>query len=271
MTQQPFPGGRVFTLKEAAALLKVSVATVKNYIYQRKIQSIKTPGGHHRVPESQLLALWREIAASQPEPVETAMARPGRQVEEVKQAVRATIHAFVKALDMRDTFVAGHAGRVSRYCLALAKRVGLSEQEQEQLELAALLHDVGKVAISEAILRKAGKLNTQEYATMQRHPELGEHIVAEVEWLKGTQSAIRHHHERYDGHGYPHGLAKDQIPLTARIIAVAETFDALTSRSAYREPLSPKQAYRELKRVAGTQLDPQLVSQFTTLQPLKNI
>jgi len=170
-----------------------------------------------------------------------------------------TIGALLSALDARDGIASGHSRRVANYACALGKAMGFSPKSQRTLELAALLHDVGKILISEQILGKPGKLTDQETYIIRQHPEMGEKIVAGVKFLRETKPFIRHHHERFDGLGYPDGLSGEGIPLEARIIFIAEALDSLRSDSSYRQGRDLQGALAEMKRGAGTQFDPHLV------------
>jgi HD-GYP domain-containing protein (c-di-GMP phosphodiesterase class II) len=137
----------------------------------------------------------------------------------------------------------------------------------DALKWAAILHDVGKIGVSEKILLKPGKLSDDEYARIKEHPEKGYKILKPVAQLSPSMGGILHHHERYDGKGYPHGLSGDAIPLAARMIAVADTFDAITSKRTYRDAKSPEEALAIIESVAGTQLDPNMVALFKTVCP----
>ena len=144
----------------------------------------------------------------------------------------------------------------------MAKKLKLPPQEIESIEVAALLHDIGKIGVQKSILNKPGKLNNEEWREVRRHPEFSYKILKEVNFPWDVKPTIYAHHERYDGKGYPAGLKGEKIPLGARILAVADTFAAMTSDRAYRKGLSKEVAIEELKRVAGTQLDPELVKVF---------
>jgi HD-GYP domain-containing protein (c-di-GMP phosphodiesterase class II) len=157
--------------------------------------------------------------------------------------------------------LAGHSRRVARHALRLARRMGLPKDEIVRLREAAAVHDVGKLGVPREILLKPGGLTMQEFAVIQRHCETGASIVSTLEDPKLT-AIVRHHHERVDGNGYPLGLAGEDIPLGARIVAVADTFDALTSARPYRRPVNRHDAMRELQSCAGTQLDREAVRTF---------
>jgi len=173
-----------------------------------------------------------------------------------------TIGALLNALDARDGIASGHSRRVANYACAIGKTMGFPPESQRTLELAALLHDVGKIMISEQILGKPGKLTDQETYIIRQHPEMGERIVSEVEFLKETKPFIRHHHERFDGLGYPDHLSGESIPLGARVIFVAEAFDSLRSDSPYHHSRDVKEAFAEMERGAETQFDPQILRIF---------
>jgi putative nucleotidyltransferase with HDIG domain len=175
------------------------------------------------------------------------------------------IRALVSALELKDSYTRGHSETVTRYAVALAKRLKLSPEEIESIEVAAVLHDVGKIGVQKTILHKPGKLNGEEWEEIKRHPEFSYKILKEVNFPWNVKPIIYAHHERYDGKGYPAGLKGRKIPLGARILAVADTFAAMTSDRAYRKGLSKEVAIKELKRVAGTQLDPELVKVFVEM------
>lgn len=172
------------------------------------------------------------------------------------------LEALEAAVEAKDSYTRHHMGRVAEYAEAIARRIGLSEAQVEVTVTAGRIHDVGKITVPDAVLLKPGKLTEREYETMKHHAARGAHIADSSDVLKHVAKVVRAHHERYSGGGYPDGLKGDEIPLEARIVAVADTFDALTSTRVYR-PLKPwTDAVAELQRVAGTQLDPQCVAAF---------
>ncbi|HXF50756.1 MAG TPA: HD-GYP domain-containing protein, partial [Dehalococcoidia bacterium] len=166
------------------------------------------------------------------------------------------------AIEAKDVATHGHVSRVGAYALATGRELGLPAWELRSLVLAAQMHDVGKIGTPDAILRKPGPLTDEEYAVIKRHASRGDEIAGRTPALRPLRDAIRHHHERWDGGGYPDGLAGEAIPLFARIIAVADTYDALTSPRPYRPALDHEAAVAELRRVRGTQLDPRCVDAF---------
>jgi HD-GYP domain-containing protein (c-di-GMP phosphodiesterase class II) len=148
------------------------------------------------------------------------------------------------------------------YAMSIAEKLALTDGEKKALRYAAFLHDVGKIGIHEAILAKEGRLTEEEYRMMQSHPSLGADIIKGVEFLEPVVPLVYHHQERYDGKGYPAGLIGEAIPLGARIVAVLDTFDAMTSNRPYRKAMPLEKAIAELRRCAGTQFDPQVVEAF---------
>ena len=179
-----------------------------------------------------------------------------------------TITTLVLTEEAKDPYVRGHSRRVTRCAIELAKELGFSEQECKIIERAGILHDIGKVGIGDAILHKPGKLNEQEWVAIKRHPRRAVEILEPLKFLTEEKEMICHHHERLDGKGYPDRLKGEDIPLGARILTIADTFDAMNSERPYRKPLAEDVIISELKNSAGTQLDPRIVSVFLDL--LKN-
>lgn len=169
------------------------------------------------------------------------------------------VDAFSRTLDAKSTYTCGHSERVAEISLAIAKVLSLSECEQMRIHIGAHLHDIGKIGVPDCILNKPGKLNDIEYAIMKSHPMIGYNIISRVRVLKPMADIVRHHHERMDGKGYPDGLKGDKISLASRIVAIADTFDAMTSQRAYRKKLSVAEAIAELQRHRGTQFDADLI------------
>lgn len=178
-----------------------------------------------------------------------------------------SIDAMVKALEAKDFYTRGHAQRVTIYSVATAKEMGILEQEVEDLRRASVLHDLGKIGVRETVLNKPGKLSPEEFREVVRHPELSVSILEPIPFFRPLLPTVLHHHERYNGRGYPAGLAGDEIPLASRILAVADTFDAMTSTRAYRKALPMEDAVEELRRCAGTQFDPDIVPIFLSCLP----
>ncbi len=169
--------------------------------------------------------------------------------------------ALAEQMDRRDPATALHSSRVASYCGEIARRMGLSPAHAERLRVAGVLHDVGKAALPDSILKKPGPLDEGEWAQMRCHPELGARMVTEP-GLADVRAWMLAHHERPDGRGYPFGLAEPEIPLEARVLAVADAYEAMTSDRVYRPALAPECAQEELRRGAGSQFDPQVVDAF---------
>ncbi len=173
-----------------------------------------------------------------------------------------TIRAFALAVEAKDPYTHGHSENVMKYTIVLAKKLGLNEKEIEKIKYAGLLHDVGKIGISEAILNKPGRLTEEEFAEIKRHPELGARIISDVPFLKSLVPFVLHHHERYDGNGYPHGLAGENIPYGARILCVCDTYEAMTSDRPYRKAMPFEKAVDIIKENRNKQFDPAVADEF---------
>ncbi|MFF1479544.1 HD domain-containing phosphohydrolase [Streptomyces sp. NPDC058301] len=174
-------------------------------------------------------------------------------------AHQATIRALVQAVDIKDTYTRGHSERVGLASVLIARELGMDESRLEVLRFAGILHDVGKLGVPTRLLRKDGPLTPQERAVIELHPEYGHEIVRGIGFLGEARAAILHHHERLDGSGYPYGLAGSQIPEFARVVAVADAFDAMTSTRSYSRARPVAAAVEELERCAGRQFDPAMV------------
>lgn len=175
---------------------------------------------------------------------------------------RATLQALGSALDTRDIGTEAHSRRVHGYALAAAQAYGLSEAEMVQLAHGVLLHDIGKIGIPDAILLKPGKLTREEWTVMRRHPEIGARLIREIPFLQGAMPIVRHHHERWDGTGYPDRLRGAEIPVGARIFAVVDAFDAMTVDRPYSTAIAFDAARAEIRRSAGSHFDPEIVEAF---------
>jgi len=184
---------------------------------------------------------------------------------ELRELFYKTIRAISNALDTKDSYTNGHSLRVTLYSMILAKELNLDDAFMEDIEIAGLLHDIGKIAMPKSILCKNGKLTDEEFLVMKSHPLRGEKIVINIKKLHMISSWVKAHHEKWDGKGYPDGLKGTEIPLPGRIIALADTYDAMTSTRPYRTALSHEVAISEIKRCAGTQFDPELAALFVSL------
>jgi len=174
-----------------------------------------------------------------------------------------TLTALSSALDARDRETEGHSSRVSRLTCLLGEEIGLTGQQLKALERGALLHDIGKIGIEDKILRKPGRLTDDEWKIMRIHPDIGARIVEGIPFLQDTLPVIRYHHERWDGSGYPVGLKNNEIPIQARIFAIADVFDALTSKRSYRSKSSAEEAIKYIKEQSGILFDPLIVEALT--------
>jgi putative nucleotidyltransferase with HDIG domain len=176
-----------------------------------------------------------------------------------------TLTSLMSALDARDRETEGHSTRVSRLTCLLAEEIGLSGQQRKALERGALLHDIGKIGISDTILHKPGRLTDEEWKTMRIHPDIGARIVEGIPFLQESLPVIRYHHERWNGSGYPVGLKKEEIPIQARIFAIADVFDALTSKRTYRKKSTADEAIQYIREQSGILFDPLLVEALARL------
>jgi diguanylate cyclase (GGDEF)-like protein len=177
----------------------------------------------------------------------------------------AVVEVLSSALDVRDRMTHRHARRVAQMAVRVARELHLTEEEVVEIEFAAALHDIGKIGVADSILRKSAPLDDAEWRDMRRHSELGYQILKGIEFLKNAAEIVYAHHERYDGGGYPRGLAREEIPLGARLFAIVDAFDAMTSKRPYREASSREAACAEIMRHSGTQFDPHLVQAFLTV------
>lgn len=181
---------------------------------------------------------------------------------ELEKTYFETIAALAKTVERRDSYTGGHADRVTLYATLTAEELGLDNQSKEDVKLAALLHDIGKISIPDAILSKGSRLTVEEFEIMKSHPQNGIEIIQNIHSLENLVPAIVSHHEAFNGKGYPYGLSGEEIPLGGRIIAVVDTFDAITSSRSYRKRSSVEKGAEEIKRCSGTQFDPEIVQAF---------
>jgi ribonuclease P protein subunit RPR2 len=181
------------------------------------------------------------------------------RASELQRSYTATVRALANAVEARDAYTGKHAERVAAYGMAIARAAGVRVGEHPEIEFGFLLHDIGKVAVPDAILYKADALSPEERALVARHPVIGWEILRDVEFLGEAKAVVRSHHERWDGGGYPDGLAGEEIPLAARVFAVADALDALTTDRPYRPAASLEEARAAIAAGAGTQFDPAVV------------
>jgi hypothetical protein len=175
------------------------------------------------------------------------------------------LRALSATIDAKDPYTRGHSDRVAVLTAKLAGALGLPAIEVEQFRIAGQLHDIGKIGVPEAVLCKVGRLTTEEFAEIKKHPEIGFGILKDIPGMEHILPGVLHHHERWDGQGYPHGLAGEQIPPVARLIALADTFDAMSSARSYRQPMNRTQVVAEIHRVAGSQFNAELAALFISL------
>jgi putative nucleotidyltransferase with HDIG domain len=187
--------------------------------------------------------------------------------EDVHGLMMGLLHSLTSAVDAKDAYTCGHSERVALVSRHLAQQMGLNEKDVEQIYMAGLLHDVGKIGVPEAVLQKTGKLTPEEFEQMKRHPQIGARILQDIKQVREIVPGVLHHHERYDGKGYPVGLAGEKIPLMGRIICLADCFDAMTSNRTYRKALPLEVALTEIRRCSGTQFDPRLTEYFLLTGP----
>lgn len=182
--------------------------------------------------------------------------------QKLNNMYKSMIQTITKAVDARDKYTSGHSQRVAEYTVDFAKYLALDDETIDHLEIAALLHDIGKLGVPESIINKPGNLTKKEFDLIKEHPNIGKKILEDINELEKILDAIKFHHERYDGTGYPTGIKGKQIPYIARIITITDAYDAMTSNRPYRNFLSHKKAINEIKKHVGTQFDPQLSKAF---------
>ena len=182
--------------------------------------------------------------------------------EQLEQAYLDMIQTLRYTVEAKDSYTRGHSDRVSEYSVLIGEKLGLSEEQIKTLRIGGLFHDIGKIGIPDSILLKPAKLTDDEYSQIKNHPSIGAHILGNATIFKEIIPIVKHHHEKYDGNGYPSRLKGEEIPYMARIAAVADTFDAMTSRRSYRGPIDIEHVKEEIKRCEGTQFDPQIAEVF---------
>jgi putative nucleotidyltransferase with HDIG domain len=185
-----------------------------------------------------------------------------RLLKQLQVTYVSTLKTLISVMEAKDAYTKGHTERVASYAVAIAAKLMLPEPMRRRITFGALLHDIGKLGVMESILYKEGKLDTTEWDLLKSHPEIGASVVDKMEFLTGTSEIVKHHHESWDGTGYPDGLKGEEIPLGARIVAVADSFDAMTTNRSYRRALSIDEAIERMQSAAGTQFDPRIVRLF---------
>ncbi len=182
--------------------------------------------------------------------------------ESIKKDQISIIKALAATVDAKDHYTLGHSMKVSEYSVIISEELGLSERETEEIKYAALLHDIGKIALPDDVIKKPSRLSGAEFEAVQKHPITGAKIIKEIEALAPMVPIVLHHHERFDGKGYPDGLKGEEIPIGARIVHVTDAYDTMVSARAYRDMIPPELAISELRKNAGTQFDPKIVDLF---------
>ena len=185
--------------------------------------------------------------------------------EKLEQAYLESVQTLRYTVEAKDTYTRGHSDRVSEFSVLIGRKLGLPEEQLKILRIGGLFHDIGKIGIPDSILQKEAKLTDDEYSEIKNHPSIGAHILGAASIFKDIIPIVKHHHERYDGRGYPSGLAGEDIPYLARITAVADTFDAMTSKRSYRDALDLQYVKDEFERCKGTQFDPQIAEVFINI------
>ena len=228
--------------------LDVALESVRRALHKRFLESELENYRHH----------LEEMVEQRTQQLQIAMKRIERAYDE-------TLEALGGALDLRDTETAGHSHRVSLYCLEIARAMGCTTEQLKTIARGAYLHDIGKIGIPDAVLLKEGKLDTEEMTMMKTHVRIGFELLSRIPFLSSASEIVLAHQERYDGAGYPQGLMGEEIPLGARIFAIADTLDAMTSDRPYRQALPFETARQEIIRESGKQFDPDIVRVFLSL------
>lgn len=202
-----------------------------------------------------------------PEDLLTAIrSRLGRSQQlllaQIQESYETSLIMLANAIEVRDPYTRGHVERVMNYAQTIAEYLGWTSGEIKNLRFGSILHDIGKIHISGEILTKAGSLTDEEWIEMKKHPEIGAELIKDINYLESTVPVILYHHERWNGGGYPYGLVGEKIPVVARIVAIADSFDAMTTIRPYRKELTPQQAYQEIVSNSGVQYDPLIVETF---------
>lgn len=253
ITDERFKAGRSIVIGGIRAAMCVPIATGESVLGAIYIDTVERMRRFDSVDLELLSAVSKQAAL--------ALHR-AQLMESVERAYHSTVRVMVAAVEAKDEYTKGHSERVTTYSLRLANRVGLTGRRRDILRLSALLHDIGKIGVPEHILNKPGKLSDEEFRVIRRHPEVSYKIIKSIESDNAAEIAkiARYHHERFDGKGYPDGVRGKQIPVFARLIAVCDTYDAMTSHRPYRPPLPKERVLAEFHRGAGSQFDPAMVA-----------
>jgi putative two-component system response regulator len=209
---------------------------------------------------------WRQLVLANKEYQNNLERKVAERTRELESMFLGSIMALSRSIDAKDPYTFGHSERVAELSLLIFRNLPVTSDEEKSLRLAGLFHDLGKISVSDTILQKPGKLDPEDWVSIRNHPVVSERILSEFIKDTAITKAIRHHHERFDGTGYPDGLAGEDIPLHARIIAIADTYDALTSKRPYRDSFAHEHAITILESVRGTQFDPDILDIFLKVQ-----
>ncbi|QQR90274.1 MAG: HD domain-containing protein [Myxococcales bacterium] len=259
--QMPMPDGQVFAVHASRTAPTTPIVVLTGEDSLRRI--------HESLDHT-------TVEAVMPKPYQTQQLEEAIQKALVQSRIRLQSHegearviatGLVRALALRDIETESHSRRVAAWAAILGKAFGIDGEELLQIELGSLLHDVGKIGVPDSILRKPGKLDAEEWNEMRKHPAYGREMVSGIAALEGASKVIYGHHERWDGKGYPHGLVGKDIPIGARIFAIVDTYDAMTSDRVYRAALSHDDAVEEIRSLAEVQYDPRLVECFLAIDP----
>jgi response regulator RpfG family c-di-GMP phosphodiesterase len=247
------------TIESAIEALRVGAFDyiMKPFDLRQVEAAVKRALEHH-----ELLSAKRRYESHLAELVKQRTGELDQALNSLEEAYRSTLKALTAALETRDAETHGHSERVVTFSLRLGREYGLTKEQLVALEFGSLLHDIGKIGVPDSILRKPAQLSESEWVSMREHPLHGQAILREIEFLEGAARVVAQHHEKWDGSGYPLGLAGEAIDLNARIFAVADAFDAITSDRVYRAGKSYEEALAELERWAGRQFDPKVVEAF---------
>jgi HD-GYP domain-containing protein (c-di-GMP phosphodiesterase class II) len=257
---QAAAAGLVLSIGLARVISQLRAATWRD-LKAAVLESERTGRFKPNFPENSPLAEVNRLAAA----LNGAARSIARSQDDLDAACLQFVETMAQALDARDPYTAGHSLRVAAYSHALALSMGLSEQAAEEIRVAAQLHDIGKIGIPDAVLQKPGVLTPEEYGLIKLHPQIGRKILEKVGRFEGLLPVVELHHENHDGTGYPYGLAGHHVPISARIVHVADSFDAMTTTRSYRPALGLRSATHEIERNAGRMFDPVVAKTFLRL------